>query len=275
MKALKMLCRLVIVVFLLISGVAKAACPFAEQAEKSGKINIAFMQYIYCAEEENDAEAQYKLGSMFYQGVGLPHPDFRRAVAFFSRAANNGYAPAQVKLGLLYWRGEGITKNLKMAHKWLYLAQEPENMRWFYYVGPSFDKTAASVYEKLNSIIKTSDKDFTEDAPFASTVPLNALGDGFLPSYREVAEFQHENLIQAGEEFLDASSQNDLRKFLNGLLPGINPKFPSSLSDDEKQRALQMILNWFKPVLLTTQNFDPAKVPVLEKLKREIEMPVE
>ena len=67
-----MLFRLAIAVFLLTSGGAKAACTFAEQAEKSGKINIAFMQYIYCAEEENDAEAQYKLGSMYYQGVGLP-----------------------------------------------------------------------------------------------------------------------------------------------------------------------------------------------------------
>ena len=100
------------------------------------------MQYIYCSEEENDAEAQYKLGSMYYQGIGLPKPDFRRAAAFFSRSANNGYAPAQVKLGLLYWRGEGVEKNLKMAHKWLYLAQEPENMRWFYYVGPSSDTMA-------------------------------------------------------------------------------------------------------------------------------------
>ena len=96
-----------------------------------------------------------------------------------------------------------------------------------------------------------------------------------IPSYKEVAEFQHENLIEAGEELLDASSQKDLQKYLNGLLPNINPKFPSSLTNDEKQRALQMILNWFKPVLLTTQNFDPAKIPVLEKLKREIERPVE
>ena len=271
-----MLFRLAIAVFLLTSGGAKAACTFAEQAEKSGKINIAFMQYIYCAEEENDAEAQYKLGSMYYQGVGLPRPDFRRAVAFFSRAANNGYAPAQVKLGLLYWRGEGIAKNLKMAHKWLYLAQEPENMRWFYYVGPSSDKTAASVYAKLNSVIKkVSDKDIMVAVPLSETVPLNALGDGVIPSYKEVAEFQHENLIEAGEELLDASSQKDLQKYLNGLLPNINPKFPSSLTNDEQQRALQMILNWFKPVLLTTQNFDPAKIPVLEKLKREIERPVE
>ncbi len=269
-----MLFRLAIVVLLFTSAGAKAACTFAEQAEKSGKIDIAFMQYIYCAEEENDPEAQYKLGAMYYQGVGLPRPDFRRAVAFFSRAANNGYAPAQVKLGLLYWRGEGIAKNLKMAHKWLYLAQEPENMRWFYYVGPSSDKTAASVYAQLNNVIKTS-REVADSLPFSSTVPLSSLGENVIPSYKEVAEFQHENLIRAGEELLDASSQADLRKYLNNLSAGINPQLPGNLSDVEKQRIMQMILNWFKPVMLTAQNFDPAKVPVLEKLKREIEMPVE
>lgn len=270
-----MLFRLLFIFFLFVTSNAKAACTFAEQAEKSGKINIAFMQYIYCAEEENDAEAQYKLGSMYYQGVGLPRPDFRRAVAFFSRAANNGYAPAQVKLGLLYWRGEGITKNLRLAHKWLYLAQEPENMRWFYYYGPSFDKTAASVYSKLNNVIRVSDPDIADAIPFSSTVPLSSFGNDIIPSYKDVAEFQHENLLEAGEELLDVQSQNDLRKYLNSLLPNINPQFPASLTAAEKQRTLQMILNWFKPVLLTTQNFDPAKVPVLEKLKREIEQPAQ
>lgn len=270
-----MLIRLAIAVFLLMSAEARAACTFAEQAEKSGKIYIAFMQYIYCAEEENDVEAQYKLGEMYYKGVGLKRPDFRRAVAFFSRAANNGYAPAQVKLGLLYWRGEGVTKDLKMAHKWLYLAQEPENMRWFYYVGPSADKTASSIYAKLNKIITGTDKNPADTLPLPENVPLSSLGKEVLPSYKEVAEFQHEKLVEAGEELLDPSSQSDLKRFLNSLSPGINPDLPSDMANDEKKRTLQMILNWFKPVLLTDQNFNPEKVPVLEKLKRAIEQPVE
>lgn len=271
-----MLFRLAIAVFLLMSGGAKAACSFAEQAEKSGKINIAFMQYIYCAEEQNDAESQYKLGEMYYKGVGLKRPDFRRAVAFFSRAANNGYAPAQVKLGLLYWRGEGIAKNLLMAHKWLYLAQEPEDMRWFYYVGPSSDKTAASMYAKLNGIIKTSDKEISDTMTFPKKVFLSSLGDGVIPSYREVAEFQHENLIEAGEELLEPASLGDLRRFLNTLTPPeVDPGLSAEMSNEEKQRVRQMYLNWFKPVLLTEQNFDPSRIPVLEKLKREIEQPAE
>ena len=229
------------------------------------------MQYIYCAEEENNAEAQYKLGTMFYQGVGLPRPDFRRAVAFFSRAANNGYAPAQVKLGLLYWRGEGIEKNLLMAHKWLYLAQEPADMRWFYYVGVSSDSSAEAMYSKINSALNPTDKDVTEAMPFLQQISLKDLGTTFIPSYKEVAEFQHEKLMEAGEELMDSQSQKDLKKFLDNLKPEINPSLPANIPEPEKKNLIQTILNWFKPVMLTEKNFTPSKIPVLEKLKNEIE----
>ena len=245
---------------------ANAECKLAEQAEKSGKIGIAYMQYIYCAEEENDVEAQYKLGSMFYQGVGLSRPDFRRAVAFFSRAANNGYAPAQVKLGLLYWRGEGITKNLTMAHKWLYLAQEPENMRWFYYIGASSDPSAAGLYAKIDQALRKK-----------STSVLNVEGEvvdipdlkRIIPSYHEVADFQHEKLLEAGDELLNEPSKSGLRRFLDGLKPDII--FPKNVSQIMRQK----VINMYKPVLLTEGNLLPDGVPVLSNLKKEIEKPSE
>lgn len=265
-----MLFRLTILVAVLMSGDARAACTFAEQAEKSGKPGIAMMQYIYCAEEENDPEAQYKLGAMFYRGEGLKKPDYRRAVAFFSRAANNGYAPAQVKLGLLYWRGEGVAKNMKMAHKWLYLAQEPKETRWFYMVGPSFDKTAASMYSKINSVMKSSKGEATDaDLP----APVAGVLDDVIPSYKEVAEFQHEQLIEAGEEFLTPRGQADLQKYLNALLPEVSPRFPSDMSYAEKQNAMRIIKDWLSPVLLTPNNLNTAKVPILNSLKRAIETP--
>ncbi|MBO4643139.1 MAG: sel1 repeat family protein [Alphaproteobacteria bacterium] len=266
-----MLFRLIILITLLMPGIAKAECPLAEQAEKNGKYNIAYMQYIYCAEEENDVDAQFKLGTMFYQGLGLSKPDFRRAVAFFARAADNGYAPAQVKLGLLYWRGEGIEKNLLKAHKWLYLAQEPAEMRWFYYVGSSSDPSAGTIYSKINGALKPTDKDIAEEIPFLNMIPPSAFGTKFIPSYREVAEFQHEKLIEAGEELMDERSQSDLKTFLNNLKPDINPKFPADMPEEKKQSTLQMILDWFKPVMLTQDNLTPSKIPVLEKLKNEID----
>lgn len=260
-----MLFRIVLLMSLFLPGFVKAGCTFAEQAEKSGKTYIAFMQYIYCAEEENDPEAQYKLGTMYYQGIGLPRPDYRRAAAFFSRSANNGYAPAQVKLGLLYWRGEGVEKNLKMAHKWLYLAQEPAQMRWFYNVGPSSDAVAASMYAKIDSAIKKS-QEYSEIFPSLDKESgFDFLKEGILPSYKEVGEFQHEKMMEAGKDLLDERSQSDLSAFLNNLKP--NVKIPLSVKPDVQQ----VILNWLKPVMLTEKNLNPEKIPVLEKLKKEID----
>lgn len=263
----KVLFRLTVVMMLLMSGFARAECKFAEQAEKAGKLNIAYMQYIYCAEEENDSESQYKLGTMFYQGVGLPRPDFRRAVFFFSRAANNGYAPAQVKLGLLYWRGEGVEKNLRVAHKWLYLAQEPADVRWFYYFGPSSDANAQSLYAKIDSALKKSPI-LQETFPFLQGQDLtDFLNKGIIPSYREVAEFQHEKMMEAGQDLMDERSQSDLKLFLNSLKPDID--LPVNMDISVRQK----VLSWLKPAMLTNKNLTPAKIPVLNKLKREIESP--
>ena len=271
-----MLFRLAVLMLLLLPGKAMARCAFAEQAEKSGKYNVAYMQYIYCAEEENDAEAQYKLGTMYYQGVGLSRPDFRRAVAFFSRAANNGYAPAQVKLGLLYWRGEGVEKNLRMAHKWLFLAQEPADMRWFYYIGPSFDPTAASMYARIDGSFKKKTKDAVEFLPsIGDNIPFDFEKEGIIPSYQEVAEFQHEKMMEAGRDLLDERSQSDLQQFLNNLRPDVNPSLPPDMPENQKKSALQTILNWLKPVMLTNKNLIPSRIPVLEKLKNEIESPAD
>ena len=260
-----MLFRLTVFMMMLMPGIASAECRFAEQAEKAGKLNIAYMQYLYCAEEENDSESQYKLGTMYYQGIGLKRPDFRRAVFFFSRAANNGYAPAQVKLGLLYWRGEGVEKNLKMAHKWLYLAQEPADVRWFYYFGPSSDANAKAMFSKIDAAVKKSSV-VQETFPFLQGQALtDFISKGIIPSYREVAEFQHEKMMEAGQDLMDERSQSDLKLFLNSLKPDVD--LPVSMDIAVRQK----VLNWLKPVMLTNKNLAPARIPVLNKLKQEIE----
>lgn len=236
--------RLVLPLFLSLISTAYAACDWAEQAERSGRMNIAIMQYMYCAEEENDAEAQYKLGSLFYKGEGLKKPDFRRAALYFSMSARNGYAPAQVKLGLLYWRGEGLAKNLKMAHKWLYLAQESAYLRWFYPAGVSSDPVAAQVFSKINQIAVPDEASL----PVFKKLPV---------SYAEVAAFQHEKLISAGREFLNERDENSLKEFLQNVKPDLK------LSPEEMKEAQPFL----KPAVLTEKNFNVKRAMVLEKLK--------
>lgn len=201
-----MVLRLTFAVFFLSTAYAQAACDWAERAERSGKSAIAMMQYMYCAEEENDPEAQYKLGAMFYQGKDLKKPDFRRAVIYFAHSARNGYAPAQAKLGLLYWRGEGISKNMVQAYKWLYLSQEPQEVRWFYKAGPSSDSDARTLYRQIRSNFEAAANTANSESAILKA---------------EVIPFQHENLLAAGKKHLTETEYKALEDYLTGLTPAL------------------------------------------------------
>lgn len=267
-----MLFRLAVLVLFGLMGAANAACDWAEQAERSGKAGIAIMQYMYCAEEENDAEAQYKLGTLFYLGKGLKKPDFRRSVVYYALSARNGYAPAQTKLGLLYWRGEGIEQSFVDAHKWLYLAQEQPETRWFYYYGVSADKTAGQLYDRLNKTVaglaarKTvqTGENFGPDL-VAGAVSVAELGVPF--SYNEVVAFQHENLRLAGEDFLSSREMAMLEEYMNNMNPMDKPANIEKMRKMEPAQAKEFFKQNFKSTLLTPENFDTKKVPILGTLK--------
>ena len=68
-----------------------------------------------------DAEAQSRLGYMYYQGQGVPQ-DYAEALKWYRLAAAQGYARAQYSLGYMYANGEGVPQDHVQAHKWLTLA---------------------------------------------------------------------------------------------------------------------------------------------------------
>ena len=73
------------------------------------------------AAEQGDAEAQYSLGVMYAKGEGVAK-NFRKAVKWYRKAAEQGDAEAQFNLGVMYAKGEGVQGNLVAAHAWLSLA---------------------------------------------------------------------------------------------------------------------------------------------------------
>lgn len=67
--------------------------------------------------EQNNADAQYKLGIRYYTGDGV-EKNHSEAVKWFRKAAEQGNAEAQYNLGVCYEKGEGVDKNLAEAAKW-------------------------------------------------------------------------------------------------------------------------------------------------------------
>jgi len=68
--------------------------------------------------EQGFTRAQGVLGTMYYDGKGVPQND-KTAVKWYRLSAEEGYAPAQFNLGLMYARGRGVPQNDVYAHMWL------------------------------------------------------------------------------------------------------------------------------------------------------------
>jgi uncharacterized protein len=79
----------------------------------------AFLLYSLAAEKRN-ANAQYYMGTMYYQGYGVLQ-DYKKAVKWYRLSAKQGYVNAQIILGTMYYQGYGVLQDLAIAHMWFNL----------------------------------------------------------------------------------------------------------------------------------------------------------
>ena len=77
-------------------------------------------QHITTLQQEaasGDATAQYNLGVVYHEGLGIPK-DYAEAAAWFRKAADQGTAAAQFSLGASYNFGEGVAQDYEQAAFW-------------------------------------------------------------------------------------------------------------------------------------------------------------
>jgi TPR repeat protein len=73
---------------------------------------------------KNDAVAQLNLGSMYAAGEGMSQPNMKEAATWLRKAADQGLAEAQFRLGYCYERALGLKKDDAEAVKWYQKAAE-------------------------------------------------------------------------------------------------------------------------------------------------------
>jgi hypothetical protein len=73
--------------------------------------------------EQGDAESQFRLGSMYYHGKGVPK-DYVEAVRWYRESAEHGDAKAQFNLSDMYHEGKGIPQDYAEAARWCRKAAE-------------------------------------------------------------------------------------------------------------------------------------------------------
>ena len=86
----------------------------------TGKVETR-IEKLFRAAEKGKASEQSELGLCYYNGDGIPR-DVREAVRWFLLAARQGNARAQFYLGRAYSSGEGVPKDIESAYAWLGMA---------------------------------------------------------------------------------------------------------------------------------------------------------
>jgi len=75
------------------------------------------------AAEQGDAEAQSRLGDLYAKGIGAGR-DYGEAAKWYRKGADQGHTRAQYELGRLYAQGLGVARDYSEAAKWYRLAAE-------------------------------------------------------------------------------------------------------------------------------------------------------
>ena len=89
-------------------------------AAQSGDYATALREWKPLA-EQGYASAQLNLGVMYNNGRGVPQ-DYETAVKWYTLAAEQGTAVAQYNLGTMYALGNGVIQDNVYAHMWLNIA---------------------------------------------------------------------------------------------------------------------------------------------------------
>ena len=128
--------------------------PLAEQGNAKAQYNLGLMykeglgvpkdytvamKWYRKAAEQGLADSQYNLGVMYHEGEGVPQ-DSTEAVKWFRDAAEQGYAKAQYNLGVMYHEGEGVPQNHTETMKWSQKAAEQGLADAQYFLGVMYGK---------------------------------------------------------------------------------------------------------------------------------------
>lgn len=89
---------------------------------ENGELKHAF-RWKKKAADSGSAAAQFDVGLQYEKGVGTAiNPD--QALAYYDRAARQGYGRAMINLAFIYSEGKGVDRDLRHVYKWFLLARE-------------------------------------------------------------------------------------------------------------------------------------------------------
>ena len=120
---------------------------------------------------KGNANAQYRMAIMFHHGKNGVKTDLSEAVRFYMLAAGSGHVKAQVNVGLLYERGEGVDQSDAIAVRYFTRASEGGDAKAMYNLGMCY-KNGRGVAQDNEEAVRW----FTESAEKGNTNAKFVLG---------------------------------------------------------------------------------------------------
>jgi hypothetical protein len=124
----------------------------------------AAVKWFRKAAEQNNADAQNKLGFCYDEGQGVAQ-DYVEAVKWYRKAAEQNNAYAQFNLAACYGKGQGVAQDHAEAVKWFRRAAEQNLANAQYNLGASYDKgqgVAQDYVEAVKWYRKAAQQDYAK-----------------------------------------------------------------------------------------------------------------
>jgi hypothetical protein len=99
------------------------------------------------AAEQGDAECQLRLGQALAGGCGVSQ-DYTEAAGWFLKAAEQGHPTAQFNMGACFWNGHGVAKDHAVGAEWLLKAATQGD--------PDAQKAVGQCYENADGVAQDS-----------------------------------------------------------------------------------------------------------------------
>lgn len=156
------------------------------------------IEWFYKSAKQGYAEAQVKLGDIFYLDyhTKIDEKGEEKAVELYHKAAEQGYAEAQVKLGIYY----NNIDNVEEAIKWYHKAAEQGNVDAFLGLGEIYtDDEAYNIKEAIKWYYKAAEQDSVE----AFLALANIYNDDKTCNVKEAVKWCYKAIEQGDEEDID------------------------------------------------------------------------
>ncbi len=151
----------------------------AEQGDADAQFNLGNMYYngegtevnyekaLYWYEkaaEQGDVNAQFETADMYYcsYGEGMSW-DKEKALYWYEKAAAQGHIKAQLKTGCMYYKGEGTKRNKEKALYWFEQAAAQGNKRAQEYIEANSNNTPKTSVKNLSNTVELKDFSESED----------------------------------------------------------------------------------------------------------------